>query len=98
MQMFIAVINENFSVAEEAKREMQASSYSEQHRKTTSNRWISKLNPYLWLRTKSTTVNAENSSSTFVRRKPETLVQPDPITMRHGLGEVGSRFHDFNSA
>ena len=88
LQMFIAVINENFSVAEEAKREMQASNYSEQRGQTTSNRWTNMLNPYLWLRTKSTTVNAENSSSTLVLGEAETLVQHDPLPMHHGLSEV----------
>lgn len=89
MQMFIAVINENFSVAEEAKREMQVSNYSEQHRQTTGNRWTSRLNPYLWLRTKSTTVNAESPSSTSVLAEGETLVRHDPLPMHHSLGQVG---------
>ncbi|KAG8215839.1 Ion transport protein-domain-containing protein [Butyriboletus roseoflavus] len=87
MQMFIAVINENFSVAEEAKRKMQESNYSEQLRQTTSNRWISKLNPYLMLGTKSTTVNAENPSSTSVLAEEETLVRHDPLPTHHGLGQ-----------
>ncbi|KAH0835701.1 Ion transport protein-domain-containing protein [Lanmaoa asiatica] len=86
MQMFIAVINENFSVAEEAKREMQASNYSEQRRQTASSRWIRMLNPYLWLRTKSTTVNAENPSSTSVLGE-ETLVRHDPLPMHHRLDQ-----------
>lgn len=94
MQMFIAVINENFSVAEEAKRQMQVSNYSDQHPETIISRWTSKLNPYLWLRMKSTTVNAENASSVSVLQNAETS-RHDPLPMRHALGQVGSGFHDF---
>jgi hypothetical protein len=94
MQMFIAVINENFSVAEEAKREMQASNYSEQRGQTIRSRWINMLNPYLWLRTRSTTVNAESSSSTLVLGEAETLVQHDPLPMHEGLSQVVSIIFD----
>ncbi|KAF8548118.1 hypothetical protein OG21DRAFT_1489654 [Imleria badia] len=87
MQMFIAVINENFSVAEEAKRKMQESSHSEQHSQTTSSRWTDMLNPYIWLGTKSTTADAENTSSTSVLAEEETLVQHSPLPMHHESGQ-----------
>ncbi|KAI9570096.1 Ion transport protein-domain-containing protein [Boletus coccyginus] len=87
MQMFIAVINENFSVAEEAKRGMQASNYSEQRSQATSSRWTNMFNPYLWFRTTSTTVNAENTSSTSVLMGTGTLAQPNPLPMHHALGQ-----------
>lgn len=88
MQMFIAVINENFSVAEKAKREMQVSNYSEQRRQTTTNRWANMLNPYLWLRTESTVVNAGNPPSTSVLAEEQTLVRHDPLPT-YRSGEVG---------
>ncbi|KAG6372714.1 Ion transport protein-domain-containing protein [Boletus reticuloceps] len=87
MQMFIAVINENFDVAEETKRKMQASNYSGKHSQTTGNRWTNMLNPYLWFKTRSTTVNAETSSSTSVLENTKTLVQQDPFPVHHGLGQ-----------
>ena len=67
---------------------MQASNYSEQRGQPTNNRWTNMLNPYLWPRTKSTTVNAENSSSTLVLEVVETLVEQDPLPIHHGLGQV----------
>lgn len=86
MQMFIAVINENFSVVEEAKREMQASDHSKQH---TSSRWLSMLNPYLWARTKLTAVNGENLSSTSVLEEEDRYVHHGPLPMPHGMDQVG---------
>ena len=90
MQMFIAVINENFSVAEEAKRKMQESSRSEQRSQTTSSRWANMLNPYTWLRSESTTVDARNASSTLILAEEETLVQQSPLSMHHEWDQVGS--------
>ncbi|KAG9312662.1 Ion transport protein-domain-containing protein [Chiua virens] len=87
MQMFIAVINENFDVAEEAKRDMQASNFSEQNRKATNSQWIIKLNPYVWLGKKSLIANAENSASTLALGETETLVQRDPLPIPHRLGQ-----------
>ena len=94
MQMFIAVINENFSVAEEAKRKMQESNYREQNHQTTSNRWMNMLNPYLWLGTKSTTVNGENPSSISVLAEEETLVRQGPLPTHHRFGQVSSIIFD----
>ncbi|KAN0082765.1 hypothetical protein V8E55_008560 [Tylopilus felleus] len=84
LQMFIAVINENFSVAEEAKRGMQATSHSEQHSRSTISRWTSLLYPYLWLRPKSTRVTAESPSSTSVLGEAEVFVQQSPLPTDHG--------------
>ena len=90
--MFIAVINENFSVAEEAKRGMQATSHSEQHSRSTISRWTSLLYPYLWLRPKSTRVTAESPSSTSVLGEAEVFVQQSPLPTDHGpeFSQVGS--------
>jgi hypothetical protein len=52
LQMFIAVINENFEVSEEAKESKQASHYWAMHEPAGERtpEWIKKLNPYRWLK------------------------------------------------
>lgn len=79
MQMFIAVINENFSVAEEAKKEKQASNYWARHhrpqREATHSRWIRRLNPYQWFKADPVTVKVENLPSTLVLPMREGVVQ-----------------------
>lgn len=48
MQMFIAVINENFDVAEEQKRSQQASNYWSTHQVQAGKAtWVRRLNPYV---------------------------------------------------
>jgi hypothetical protein len=50
LQMFIAVINENFDVAEELKKDKQASTYWATHRpQETKVAWLHRLNPYHWV-------------------------------------------------
>lgn len=78
LQMFIAVINENFSVAEEAKKEKQASNYWARHRsqpEVTHSRWIRRLNPYRWFKADPITVKVENLPSTLVLPMRESVVQ-----------------------
>ncbi|KAI6015330.1 Ion transport protein-domain-containing protein [Pisolithus orientalis] len=79
MQMFIAVINENFSVAEEAKKEKQASNYWARHhrpqREATHSRWIRRLNPYQWFKADPVTIKVENLPSTLVLPMRESVVQ-----------------------
>ncbi|KIJ67326.1 hypothetical protein HYDPIDRAFT_127226 [Hydnomerulius pinastri MD-312] len=76
-QMFIAVINENFSVAEEAKRGKQASDYWAHHQQqqVTHSRWMHRLNPYRWLKADPVTVKVENLPSNLVLPMQKTLVQ-----------------------
>lgn len=76
LQMFIAVINENFDVAEEAKREKQASSYWETQRTgTDTSGWLRKLNPYRWVPANPVTVKVENLPSHLVLPMQKALVQ-----------------------
>ncbi|OJA17446.1 hypothetical protein AZE42_05939 [Rhizopogon vesiculosus] len=77
MQMFIAVINENFSVAEETKKDKQASDYWAQHhpQQVTHNSWTRKLNPYRWLKPDPVRVKVENLPSNLVLPIQKTLVQ-----------------------
>jgi hypothetical protein len=74
--MFIAVINENFDVAEEAKKGKQASNYwNQQQAKKGTSTWIRKLNPYRWIKANPVTVKVENLPSNLVLPMQKTLVQ-----------------------
>ncbi|KAJ2913591.1 hypothetical protein MD484_g6822, partial [Candolleomyces efflorescens] len=76
LQMFIAVINENFDVAEEAKKGKQASNYwNQQQAKKGTSTWIRRLNPYRWIKANPVTVKVENLPSNLVLPMQKTLVQ-----------------------
>jgi voltage-dependent calcium channel len=76
LQMFIAVINENFSVAEEAKRAQQASNYF-QTQEPDKNRmaWIHKFNPYRWFKPSPRAIVVENLPSSLVLPMQKSVVQ-----------------------
>ena len=93
MQMFIAVINENFDVAEEAKRKKQ----EEQQSHTTSNPWLSKLNPYRWFKKTSMPVKTESPTLTLVPAEAESLVEHDILEMHREFNLVGPKIQFFNS-
>ncbi|KAI8976389.1 Ion transport protein-domain-containing protein [Trametes punicea] len=60
LQMFIAVINENFDVAEESKRSRQASHYWAAHRPQKARAaWIRRLNPYRWFKPQPKAIEVE---------------------------------------
>ncbi|KAF7291112.1 hypothetical protein MIND_01254300 [Mycena indigotica] len=77
LQMFIAVINENFEVAEAAKRDKQASNYWEEaHRPTAGDlSWFRKLNPYRWIRASPVEVKVEGLPSNLVLPMQKSLVE-----------------------
>lgn len=76
LQMFIAVINENFEVSEESKRTKQASTYWASHRPQTATApWLRRFNPYRWLKAKPVTVKVENLPSNLVLPMQKSLVQ-----------------------
>lgn len=83
MQMFVAVINENFDVAEEAKRKKPVEPQSQ----NAFSQWLSKLDSFGWFRTRtrSTVQNVENSGSTSVPGEAETL----NASMNYVLAQVG---------
>ena len=89
MQMFIAVINENFDVAEEAKRKIQESRLLEPESKISSSAWVKRLNPYRWFKRNSTLMSGEDPPPTSVLGESERLVEHDPLPIDHGLGQVG---------
>ncbi|TFK22492.1 high-affinity cell membrane calcium channel [Coprinopsis marcescibilis] len=80
LQMFIAVINENFEVAEEAKKGAQASNYwSQQQAKKGTISWFRRLNPYRWIKASPVTVKVENLPSNLVLPMQKTLVQDNNL-------------------
>ncbi|KAH9849175.1 Ion transport protein-domain-containing protein [Lenzites betulinus] len=75
LQMFIAVINENFDVAEESKRSRQASHYWASHRpQQVRSTWVRKLNPYRWFKAQPKAVEVELPSN-LVLPMQKALVQ-----------------------
>ncbi|KAE9397917.1 hypothetical protein BT96DRAFT_1020456 [Gymnopus androsaceus JB14] len=76
MQMFIAVINENFDVAEEQKRSQQASNYWSTHQVQAGKvTWVRRLNPYRWVKANPVKLKVENLPSNLVLPMQQALVQ-----------------------
>ncbi|KAJ7906586.1 Ion transport protein-domain-containing protein [Mycena leptocephala] len=77
LQMFIAVINENFDVAEEAKKGKQASNYWEEANRPTAGHitWLRRLNPYRWIRASPVEVKVEALPANLVLPMQKSLVQ-----------------------
>lgn len=76
LQMFIAVINENFNVAEESKKGQQATHYwATQKPETGHVSWIRRLNPYRWVKAAPVSVKVENLPSSLVLPMQKALVQ-----------------------
>ncbi|KAG7087347.1 hypothetical protein E1B28_013323 [Marasmius oreades] len=76
LQMFIAVINENFQVAEEQKKSKQASHYWATHRVQAGRAtWMRRLNPYRWVKANPVKVKVDNLPSNLVLPMKKTLVQ-----------------------
>jgi hypothetical protein len=75
--MFIAVINENFDIAEEAKRSQQVGQYFQttQGPDKTWGPWIRRLNPYRWFKPSPRVIVVENIPSNLVLPMQKALVQ-----------------------
>lgn len=74
--MFIAVINENFDVAEEQKKGKQASEfYNQQKAQNGTSSWFRNLNPYRWAKANPETAKVANLPSNLVLPVQRTLVQ-----------------------
>ena len=73
--MFIAVINENFNVAEESKRGQQANHYwaAQQPQKAKAT-WMRKFNPYRWFKASPKASVVENLPSSLVLPMQKALV------------------------
>jgi len=90
--MFIAVINENFSVAEESKKVEQASNYWATYQPQGERfTWMRRFNPYRWVKPNPVKVKVENMPSKLVLPMEKTLVQDysaprqeaRPVPVRH---------------
>lgn len=73
--MFIAVINENFQVAEEAKKSEQASKFwATQNAREGKPTWVRVFNPYRWFKAKPVTVRVDELPSGLVLPMQKNLV------------------------
>ena len=81
--MFIAVINENFNVAEESKRGHQADNYFQaQHlAEQARSSWLRRLNPYRWFKPSPKAIIVENLSNNLVLSMRKALVADYVIPM-----------------
>ena len=83
LQMFIAVINENFDVAEEVKKGRQASHYwASQRQEKAQVSWMKKFNPYRWFAPAPKAIAVDNLPSSLVLPMQKALVQDCSITKR----------------
>ena len=92
LQMFIAVINENFDVAEESKRSRQAKHYWASHRPEQARApWVRRLNPYRWFPAKPKAIAVEQLPSNLVLPMQKTLIQDYDLPKREGKPEKESK-------
>lgn len=67
LQMFIAVINEGFAIAEEEKQKAQMSAFVQQTEPAAPGvNWIARLNPYRFLKTKPEVISVESLPTNLV--------------------------------
>lgn len=89
MQMFIAVINENFDVAEEAKKGRQASHYwASQRQEKIQVSWMKKMNPYRWFAPAPKAIAVDNLPSGLVLPMQKALVQDYSVPKREPSTKV----------
>ncbi|EPS97893.1 hypothetical protein FOMPIDRAFT_1127618 [Fomitopsis schrenkii] len=80
LQMFIAVINENFEIAENSKKSRQASHYWAAHRpQETHIPWLRRLNPYRWIKAQPKAIAVEQLPSDLILPMQKTLVDSYPM-------------------
>lgn len=92
--MFIAVINENFDVAEEAKKGKQATNYwAKQQVEVGKASWFRKFNPYRWVRANPVKVKVENLPSNLVLPMQKALVQDQLAPKREASTPVCCVFY-----
>ena len=89
LQMFIAVINENFDVAEEAKKGRQASHYwASQRQEKPQISWVKKFNPYRWFAPAPKAIAVDNLPSSLVLPMQKALVQDYRLPKREPSTKV----------
>ncbi|KAL8283193.1 hypothetical protein RQP46_005971 [Phenoliferia psychrophenolica] len=76
ISMFIAVINENFAIAEEEKHKQQMQMYIDQNApETGAQNWVRRVNPYNYLAARPKAVSVENMPSTLVLPMKKAVVK-----------------------
>ncbi|KAL5522184.1 CCH1 [Sanghuangporus sanghuang] len=76
LQLFIAVINENFDVAEELKRGKQATDYyATQQPVQATPAWLRRLNPYRWFKANPRSIAVENLPSNLILPMQKAVIQ-----------------------
>ncbi|KAI0791303.1 Ion transport protein-domain-containing protein [Abortiporus biennis] len=92
LQMFIAVINENFDVAEESKRSRQASHFwAAQRPEKARAAWVRRLNPYRWFKAKPKAIAVEQLPSNLVLPMQKTLVQDYALPKKESSSTIGGK-------
>lgn len=87
--MFIAVINENFNVAEEAKKGKQATNYWETHQiEAGKASWMRRLNPYRWVKANPVKVKVENLPSNLILPMQKALVQDYTVPKQEARSDL----------
>lgn len=93
--MFIAVINENFEIAEESKRSRQASNYWASHQPQKAGAsWVRKLNPYRWFKAQPKAVAVEQLPTNLVLPMQRTVVE-DYTLPKEGITVEVSISHSY---
>ena len=78
LRLFIALINENFDVAEEQKRQEQEKHFlATQHLEQASPLWLRRLNPYRWFEAAPKLVAAKNLPPDLILPMKNVVVQED---------------------
>ena len=96
--MFIAVINENFDVAEEHKRSRQASHFfATQRPQKAQAPWVRRLNPYRWFQARPKAIAVDQLPSNLVLPMQKSLVQ-DYTFSRADLGSSSSVWFFFSDS
>lgn len=96
MQLFIAVINENFDVAEELKKGKQTTHYlAMQQPVQASPPWLRRLNPYRWMKSNPKAVVVENLPSNLVLPMQKSIIQDQSFKREGNSGQVRTPGDDF---
>ena len=86
--MFIAVINENFQIAEEQKKGRQATHYYQQKARHGNVSWFRRLNPYRWIKASPERATVSSLPSNLVLPMQKNLVQDYALSRSNSRSQV----------
>ncbi|KDQ07800.1 hypothetical protein BOTBODRAFT_591897 [Botryobasidium botryosum FD-172 SS1] len=93
LQMFIAVINENFEVAEEQKRAQQVQAYIRQTEPaSTGVNWIDRWNPYRFMRANPKAIVVDNLPSNLILPMNKSVVRDQRVVNQSNTTQTASAF------